>query len=176
MDRPSSRLVVLGAAVFVVGAGLLFVGITSRGDDAAPPAAAEPPAASAPDEAGSTVSVQGATEVPVIPIPNRHEAVAVQIPFVAAGAGYVRAGDTINIYAAVKGSAAPPFAKLVLRDVEVLDVRGEEGGDPIFLVALKTPEVERPVFVASFESLWASLATEENNAGSSVGATYTQIR
>ena len=38
-------------------------------------------------------------------VPEGFDAVAVQLDFVAGGAGYVNTGDTINLYAAVQGAA-----------------------------------------------------------------------
>jgi Flp pilus assembly protein CpaB len=116
-------------------------------------------------------------------IPAGHEAVAVEIASVAAGSGYVREGDRINLYGVFSnqppGDRPAPRAHLLLRNVEVLDVsvdaparRGAVTGgteDPnqpaarqvgesiVFLLALTPGDVEKLVFATKFEGLYATL-------------------
>lgn len=115
-------------------------------------------------------------------VPEGFDAVAVQIDFVAGGAGYVNTGDRINLYAAIKtgaGSLPIPRAELLLTNVEVLDVnlsiparRGTStdatgnapraaGDNVTYLLALRTDDIEKVVYATEFESLYASLTAEE---------------
>ena len=113
-------------------------------------------------------------------LPDGYEAVAVQVNFQQGVAGYVNVGDRINLYGvyppglAVDG-ATVPRAELLLTNVQVLDtsqtiptngvqqdasVRAT-GSDVIFLLALKTADVEKVVFDTSFAEIYASLVTED---------------
>lgn len=113
-------------------------------------------------------------------VPEGHEAVAVQIDFVAGGAGYVNAGDRINLYGlyttALSGRPTPR-AELLLTNIEVLDVdlsiaprRGTSPTDPsqpsaqrasgstvTYLLALRTADAEKVIFTTEFASFYATL-------------------
>jgi Flp pilus assembly protein CpaB len=115
-------------------------------------------------------------------VPEGFEAVAVQIDFVAGGAGYVNTGDLINLYATIEsngGQLTVPRAELLLTNVEVLDVnlsiparRGTStdqtgnapratGDNVTYLLALRTEDVERVVYATEFAGLYASLTADE---------------
>ena len=115
-------------------------------------------------------------------VPEGFDAVAVQIDFVGGGAGYVNAGDRINLYAAIAGVAGDqptPRAELVLTNVEVLDVnlsiparRGSAdpatagvpratGENVTYLLALRSDDVEKVIYGTEFETLYASLTADE---------------
>lgn len=117
-------------------------------------------------------------------VPEGFEAVAVQIDFVPGGAGYVSAGDRVNLYGvfqAVAGDVPVPRAELLLTNVEVLDVdltipprRGTAPADPsqpaaqrasgtavTFLVAVRADDAEKVIYTTEFESLYASLTADE---------------
>jgi len=115
-------------------------------------------------------------------VPEGFDAVAVQIDFVAGGAGYINAGDRINLYAALEntvGAKTLPRAELLLTNVEVLDVsltiparRGTATGDTAstpratgetvtYLLALRTDDIEKLVYATEFEGLYASLTGDE---------------
>ncbi len=116
-------------------------------------------------------------------VPEGFDAVAVQIDFVAGGAGYVNPGDHINLYASIDGALAGklvPRAELLLTNVEVLDVnltipprRGAAvdaadasapratGDNVTYLLALRTDDIEKIVWATEFEHLYASLAGDE---------------
>lgn len=119
-------------------------------------------------------------------IPEGHEAVAVQIDFVAGAAGYVNAGDRINLYGlytAPVGGRPAPRAELLLTNVVVLDVdlsiaprRGSAPTDPsqpaaqrasgatvTYLLALRTDDAEKVIFTTEFASFYATL-TGDNAA------------
>jgi len=106
-----------------------------------------------------------------ITIPKGKQGVAVQLPFVSGGAGYVSAGDVVNIYGNIpddEGKTA--MTKLVLGNVKVLDVSNEvaprvsssEGERPAattvtYLLALDPNEAERVIFLAANAQLWLAL-------------------
>jgi Flp pilus assembly protein CpaB len=116
-------------------------------------------------------------------IPEGYEAVAVQIDFVAGAAGYVNAGDRINLYGLYTtptGSGPGPRAELLLTNVEVLDVdlsiparRGSAPTDPsqpaaqrpsgttvTYLLALRSVDAEKAIFSTEFASLYATLTAD----------------
>lgn len=117
-------------------------------------------------------------------IPAGYEAVAVQIDFVAGAAGYVNAGDRINLYGLYTtptGSGPGPRAELLLTNVEVLDVdlsipprRGTAPTDPsqptaqrpsgstvTYLLALRSVDAEKAIFSTEFASLYATLTADD---------------
>ena len=163
--RRSTQLVVIGVSIFVIGTALVFLGLRGGDEPAAAPASrsSAPAKTTAPPE--RVITVQGANAAVNVPIPKGLQAVAVNMPRVAGLAGYAKPGDTLNIYATVKSGAGEvenlsvPYAKLVLSNVKVIDVKnGEDGkGDILYLLALDARDAERAIFYAKFESLWATL-------------------
>lgn len=117
-------------------------------------------------------------------VPAGYEAMAVQLDFVGAGAGYVNAGDRINLYTAYSTQypvdvESLPHAELLLSNIEVLDVnltiaprRGtatatdgsaRTGGQAItYLIAVKTDDAEKIVYSTEFQTLYASLMNEDD--------------
>ena len=114
-------------------------------------------------------------------VPEGFEAISVQIDFVAGGAGYVSAGDRINLFGAY-GSNYPiegktvPRAELLLTNIQVLDVdltipsrRGSTDpnvaratGDTVtYLLAVRTADAEKIVFTTEFESLYVTLTADD---------------
>ena len=106
-----------------------------------------------------------------IKIPEGKQGVAVQLPFVAGGAGYVAAGDRVNIYGnAQKDAPGGAITKLVLANVQVLDVSSEvaprvagsedrpSGTAVTYLLALDPNEAEQVIFLAANEQVWMALA------------------
>lgn len=133
-----------------------------------------------------------------VEVPEGFEGVAIQIDFVAGAAGYVRAGDRINIYGVLSSTpqgTKSPRAELVLSNVEVLDVNvdiparrataateagqpapARTGGTPItYLLALRTPDVEKAVYLTEFQSLYATLTAEDAGPASSNGVDVDNI-
>ena len=117
-------------------------------------------------------------------IPDGYEAVAVQIDFVAGAAGYVNAGDHINLYGlytTAVGDRPAPRAELLLTNVEVLDVdlsisprRGSVPTDPsqpaaqrvsgatvTYLLALRTDDAEKVIFTTQFADFYATLTGDQ---------------
>jgi Flp pilus assembly protein RcpC/CpaB len=174
--KRSTQMTIIGVSVFIIGAGLVFLGLHSK---KATPAAAPAPTQSAP--VGTTVHAAGVgtTSVPIV-IPDGFTAVAVKLDSVAGVAGHVSPGDLINLYATVKSGdvqkgLTPPYSKLVLSKVRVLDVTGvaaDGSGDPTFLLALTPADAERAIFFAKFESMWATLVPTQQKPASTAGIDY----
>ncbi len=114
-------------------------------------------------------------------IPEGFEAVAVQIEFVAGGAGYVNPGDLINLYGLYETAVADrpaPRAELLLTNVEVLDVdlsipprRGTTGAGGTetqrasssavtYLLALRTDDAEKLIYTTQFADFYATLTPD----------------
>ncbi len=180
--RRSTQLLLIGVAVFVIGAGVVLVTLSGSGGK-------EPAAATA---TTSTTSLAGTVVVPAagtattpsapstFTIPDGKQAVAVQVPFVAGLAGYAQAGDVVNVYATVeKGLAAEdpaPKAKLVLPGVPVLAVTGPGpgtgDGKTTYLLALDAAQAEQAIFFSRFESLWMTLVPKGQPTASTPGRSY----
>jgi Flp pilus assembly protein CpaB len=140
-----------------------------------------------PDQQITRGAIQGRRRT--FEIPEGHEAVAVAVGNVQGGAGYVQAGDRINLYglfASETGELPVPRAQLLLSDVEVLDVnrstaplRGSaaaatadddptaagptraSGGQVEYLLALSPEDAERVIFTTEYEGLYVSLLADD---------------
>jgi Flp pilus assembly protein CpaB len=162
--RRSSQMLILGLAVFVIGAGVVLVSFLGSGDDKNKSAAST---TTTTVQAGTVLVNTAALAAPTsFTIPDGKQAVAIQVPFVAGLAGYARAGDTVNVYGTIdeKGTGvepAPPVSKLILAGVQVLAVTGPapgaDAGNATYLLALDTAQAEQAIFFAKFQSLWLTL-------------------
>src|SRR5437588_8691093 len=149
--KRSTQMTIIGVSVFIIGAGLVFLGLHRK---KAAPQAAPAPAPSQSVQAGTTIRAAGAgtTGVPII-IPDGYTAVSVSLDSVAGLSGHAAPGDLINLYATVKSGnpqkgLTPPFAKLILSKVRVLDITGiaaDGSGNPIYLLALTPGDAERVI-------------------------------
>jgi Flp pilus assembly protein CpaB len=179
--KRSTQMTIIGVSVFIIGAGLVFLGLHSK--KAAPGTSAGPvPAQSAPAGSATTLTAAGQvqTHVPFV-IPDGYSAVAVKLDHVAGLAGHVSPGDLVNLYATVRSGnriqgLTPPFSKLVLSKVRVLDVAGlgaDGSGDPTFFLALTPADAERAIFFGRFESMWAALVPSQEKPAVTGGVDYT---
>lgn len=177
--RRSTQMLILGVAVFLVGAGVVVVALGGDGDDTAAPATTTTTVQK------GTVVIPAVTGTPVpttFTIPEGKQAVAIQTPFVNGLAGYAKPGDLVNVYATLeKGSpnpdTPPPLAKLTLSAVEVLAVNGpgpgSGTGNTTYLLALDAAQAEQAIFLARFESIWLTLVPEGQPAPSTPGRTHS---
>ena len=113
-------------------------------------------------------------------VPEGFEALAIQVDFVAGGAGYVNAGDRVNLFGAFDTQypleAPTPRSELLLSNVEVLDVsltvparRGQvDNGAPrasgeniTFLLAVRTTDAETLIYATEFQALYATLTGDD---------------
>lgn len=177
--RRSSQMLILGLAIFVIGAGVVLVSFMGSEDGKDKSAAST---TTTTIQAG-TVVVNSAPAAPTsFTIPDGKQAVAIQMPFVAGLAGYAKAGDMVNIYGVVdeKGAGvepAPPLSKLLLPAVQVLAVTapaaGAEGGNATYLLALDAAQAEQAIFFAKFQSMWLTLVPKgQPTAPATPGRTY----
>jgi len=134
-----------------------------------------------------------------LPIPEGMQAIAVQVAFVPGVAGYVGAGDNVNVYAVVENGPAAPLAKLLVSNVQVLDVSREvaprvtaqpttattqpgaaggerAGGETLtYLLAVDPVEAERLVFIVNNESIYLTLVPPDQPAASTAGENYQGV-
>ena len=172
----SNRTTLIGMAVFVVGAGLVFSVMKGSSGHHADKAAAT----------GTTPTTQPppivtqSTPASVI-IPSGMQAVAVQAPFSQGLAGYAHPGDQVDVYATIeKGPAkpgvGPPYAKLVQQHVPVLAVSAPApdagSGNATYLLALMPDAAEQVIFYAKFESVWLTLVPKDQKPVATTGHGY----
>lgn len=106
------------------------------------------------------------TRIGTVVIPPGKRALALEIGPLAGVAGFVGAGDFIDVYGIVKGTSAPPGVRLVLQSVEVLSVNGAglpavqgQPGSPnlVYLLAVTPVDAERLIYLNEFEKLYFDL-------------------
>jgi Flp pilus assembly protein CpaB len=179
--RRSTQMLILGLAIFVIGAGVVFVSLSGSGGTSKDKSAAA--TTSTTIQAGTVVVNAAAPSAPPtsFTIPDGKQAVAVQVPYVAGLAGYAKAGDTVNVYANVeKGQVdpanPPPTTRLVLPAVQVLAVTGPgpgaEAGNATYLLALNATQAEQAIFFSRFESLWLTLVPKGQAPSQTPGRSY----
>jgi hypothetical protein len=192
MNRRPVFMVLVGSAVFLVGAALVLMSLQSR------------PASAASRHVASSASVPAAAAGPAastseVGLTAGHQAVAVTTPSPAAGlAAYLGPGDVVDVYATIThlssagpgpaaGSTAPvPCTVLVAADVPVIDVslqvpefKGHQSsaGRPLpgsltVLLSATTAQAPALVFAAGNESIYLTQVpggTAAAPAGTCVG-------
>lgn len=182
MARPRSTIyVAIGAAAFIVAAGLVFLVLRSNdnGSNKASVSTTTTTAAPVgPTQAGTGAGVAAATTA--LPIPEGKQAVAVKIPAIEAVAGFVHQGDMVNVFGAFKdkpvNNLAPPSAKLILSNIQVLSVTGgAAGADAVFLLAVDADQAERVIYLTSFQSIYLTLVPKNGSPSSTGGRNATNI-
>jgi hypothetical protein len=188
-NRKSNNILIIGVAVFAVGAALAFFGLRSSDRAVATPQQQQPATAVTPDPNVRTVNVGPAAVagVTTFTVPKGKQAVAIELPGVAGLAGYAKPGDTINLYATIKDGAdadqpntklKTPLSKLVLTGIKVLDVRAPlagTAGTATYLLALDVNEAEKVIFYAKFESLWVALTAPDQRPVVTPGRSYQNL-
>jgi len=175
--KRSTILVLVGAVVFVLGTGLAALATrSSDGGGGSPNAQA---AAVTTTTAGpGSVAPPATAPLTGFVIPAGKQAIAMDIGFTAGGAGYVKAGDHINVYGVFKNNSANatlpnPAAKLVMSDVEVLAVThpAAGGGNSTYVLSVDASAAEQLVYLASFESSYMTLARDKQGQLTTSGRT-----
>ena len=219
MAKRSNLVVVLGLAVFMVGAGATFLIARDNGDEApkGPTASvlyaakaipsgtsggnavnqgfvrSKNIAASAKPENALTdssqivgrVAVRGVAEgqvltadqfqeaqtrIGTLKIPEGKNALALKLDNVPGVAGFAGAGDHINVFGLIEEGQSGPQAKLIMQNVEVLNVNGASlaggqgqpgGGGLVFLLAVDPTAAEQLVYLTSFQQLYFSLVAKD---------------
>lgn len=106
-------------------------------------------------------------------IPSGMQAVAIQIPYVPGVAGYVGVEDRVNVYGVLKTAPTGPTVKLILSNVQVLDVSTEVaprraaadaaaaervGVSAItYLLAVNPSDAAKMIFLSEYESMYMTL-------------------
>lgn len=131
-----------------------------------------------------------------ITIPEGRQAVAITVDTTAGGGGYAGAGDHVDLYTVIQpdapGSPVSPMTKLLIADVEVLDVSNEiaprrassttteettvaprtTSGQITLLLALTPKEAEQAIFATNFNSVWFTVLPKGAPKSSTDGVTY----
>ena len=114
------------------------------------------------------------TAIGTLKIPDGKTAIALQLTNVPGVAGYAGAGDKINVYGLTKppeGVDTGGLAKLVLQNVEILNVngstlvstQGQPGGTGlVFLVAVTAEEGEQLAYLTTFGQLYFALVEKDS--------------
>ena len=120
------------------------------------------------------------TRIGTIVIPPGKRALALELQPVPGVAGFVGAGDRIDVYGVSKGEGATPAGvRLILQGVEVLNVngtglpaaQGQPGGaNLIYLVAVTPGDAERLIYLTSFEKLYFDLVPQGEGPVKTPGA------
>lgn len=109
------------------------------------------------------------TSLGAVKIPNGKTALPLSLAPVPGGAGFIAAGDHIDIFGVLKDGPGSPSAKLIMQNTEILSVSpsgaaaavAAAGANPTYLLAVTAPEAERLVFYTSFDSLYFSLVSKD---------------
>lgn len=127
-----------------------------------------------------------------ITIPDDKQALAVTLDATAGGAGYAGIGDRINLYTNIDpdapGAPRAPFTRLVLSDVEVLDISSQitpqraqdsasgaarEASQTItLLLAVDADEAETAIFAVNQNTLWITVLPEGQGPSRTDGVDY----
>ena len=116
-------------------------------------------------------------------IPAGRNAITVTSPVPQAVAGFVSAGDLVNIYLTTK--IGDPGARLLLSNVTVLAVVPANTPkaaapaplttDVFFTLALSPQEAEKVVFAQTYEALWYGLVHPGDGPATSAGQTVKSL-
>ncbi len=124
------------------------------------------------------------TRIGTLKIPEGKTALALQLANVPGVAGFAGAGDHVNVYGLMKDGPQGPQAKLIMQNIEVLNVNGTTlaggqgqpgAGGLVFLLAVDAVAAEQLVHLTSFQQLYFSLvAKDQAPVGGTPGVTNTQ--
>jgi Flp pilus assembly protein CpaB len=114
------------------------------------------------------------TRIGTLKIPDGKTAMAVQLAHVPGVAGFAGAGDRINVYGLTRDGPQGAQSKLIMQNVEVLNVngaalatgQGQPGGSGlVFLLAVSPSEAEQLVYLTSLQQLYFALVAKDRPAG-----------
>lgn len=127
-----------------------------------------------------------------IKIPEGKQAVALSLDFTAAGAGYVSPGSRVNVYSNIApnspGATKHPYTRMLLTNIEVLDVSAETmprradsseqaAAAPAptkltVLLAVDARQAEATIFAANQNQIWLTVVPEGQGASETGGVDY----
>lgn len=161
--KRSSFLIGIGACALVVSTGLAALATRDSGGDK--------PTVAATASTPTTIAVGAVAApagVPSFTIPSGKQAIAVAVPGVAGMAGFVKAGDVVNVYGAlnpVNGQPADTSAKLVLQKVKVLSSQSSpDGASTTYVLAVDTTDAEAIVYLTNFQKVYLTLARDDQSS------------
>ncbi|MCU1497550.1 MAG: Pilus assembly protein CpaB [Acidimicrobiales bacterium] len=134
-----------------------------------------------------------------VTIPRGKQALALTVGFTEGVGGYAAAGDHVNVYvnvpAGAEGAPDAPYTRLLLGNIEVLDVSDEvaprraagavagsrepgaerpPGSQLTILVAVDAGQAEQAVFAASQDEIWFTVLGPDQGPSKTSGVTYTE--
>jgi pilus assembly protein CpaB len=135
---------------------------------------------------GPPGAISGATTATAttdgLAIPAGKNAITVTAPVPQAVAGYVAAGDLVNIYMTTKGD---PSARLLLSHITVLAIvpantpkiaaAAPQTTDVNFTLALSPQDAEKVIFAQTYEALWYGLVHPGDSPPASTGQTLKSL-
>ncbi|MDP1794530.1 MAG: RcpC/CpaB family pilus assembly protein [Acidimicrobiales bacterium] len=161
--KRSTFLIGIGACALIVSTALAT--LATRGGDDTPKVTA---AASTPTSAVAPGVVANPAGVPSFTIPTGKQAIAVQVASVPAMAGYVKAGDDVNVYSAltpINGAPAENAGKLILQKVEVLASQAAADGMTVtYVLSVDTNAAEAIVYLTNFQKVYLTLARDDQGS------------
>lgn len=119
------------------------------------------------------------THIGTVVIPPGKRALALEIAPMPGVAGFVGAGDKIDVYGIAKDPGGQPQVRLVLQGVDVLNVNGSPlpavqgqvgSQDLIYLLAVVPADAERLIYLNSFEKLYFDLVPKGEGPVKTPGA------
>lgn len=118
------------------------------------------------------------TRIGTVVIPPGKRALALEIQPLAGVAGFVGAGDRVDVYGVLKGEGSPPSVRLVFQGVDVLNVngvglpaaQGQPSANFIYLLAVTPTEAERLIYLNEFEKLYFDLVPKGEGPVKTPGA------
>ena len=119
------------------------------------------------------------THIGTVVVPPGKRALALEMAPVAGVAGFVGAGDRIDVYGVTTADGAPPAVRLLLQGVDVLNVNGTalpatqgQPGSPnlIYLLAVTPSDAERLIFLHEFAKLYVDLVPKNEGPVKTPGA------
>ncbi|HVL27235.1 MAG TPA: Flp pilus assembly protein CpaB [Acidimicrobiales bacterium] len=123
------------------------------------------------------------TRIGTVQIPEGKRALALQLEAVPGVAGFVGAGDRVDVYSVSGRDTDTRGVKLVLQGVEVLNVngtglpstQGQPHGSFVYLLAVTPQEAERLIYLTEFEKLYFDLIPKGEGTVSTPGAGPSQV-
>jgi len=124
------------------------------------------------------------TRIGTVVIPPGKRALSLEMQPLAGVAGFVGAGDRIDVYSIAKSDATTPEVRLVLQGVDVLNVngtglpsaQGQPGGpNLIYLLAVTPGDAERLIYLGEYEKMYFDLIPKGEGPVKTPGVTPGRI-
>ena len=119
------------------------------------------------------------TRIGSVVVPPGMRALAMSLNPVPGVAGFVGAGDRIDVFAVASGERTAPAVRLVMQGVQVLNVNGAglptaqgqpAGPDLVYLLAVTPAQAERLIYLVEYEKLYFDLVPKGEGPVTTPGA------